>query len=306
MSEFIDYYATLGVGKTASQDEIRKAYRKQARKHHPDVNPDDEQAVKRFQALTEANEVLSDPLKRKQYDQYGKDWEHADQIDAMRRQQASAQANARKKSSGQSGQDFSDFFHSIFGDRDFDPQTAGARTQRFKGHDLKTELLLNLEDGLKTHKQTLSVHEQHIRFTVPAGVAPGQTIRLNGHGEPGTHGGPPGDLYITFGFHPHPLFSRKGDDLYARISVDLFTSLLGGELKVPSLEGEMRLQVKPETPSGTKLRLRGKGYPIYKEPEQKGDLILELQVDLPSKLSESEKVLLADWRKIRQERGSHV
>jgi curved DNA-binding protein len=139
MSEFIDYYATLGVAKTASQDEIRKAYRKQARKHHPDVNPDDELAVKRFQALTEANEVLSDPLKRKQYDQYGKDWEHADQIDAMRRQQASAQANARKKSSSQTGQDFSDFFHSIFGNRDFETETGEARNQRFKGHDLKTE-----------------------------------------------------------------------------------------------------------------------------------------------------------------------
>jgi curved DNA-binding protein len=304
MSEFIDYYAILGVSKSASQDEIRKAYRKQARKHHPDVNPDDEQAIHRFKQLNEANEVLSDPEKRKKYDQYGKDWEHADQIENMRKQQSQYQASGYQAEN--ENEDYSDFFRSIFGDRGFASQAGGARQRSFKGQDLKAELLLNLEDALHSHKQLISVGTQQIRFTVPAGVEPGQTIRLRGHGQPGIQGGPPGDLYITFDFKPHPLFSRTGADLHARMQVDFFTAMLGGELEAPTLGASIRVKIKPETRSGSKLRLRGKGYPHYKNPDQLGDLYLELLVELPSDLSAPEKQLLEDWRNLRQQGKTHV
>ena len=305
MSEFIDYYAILGVSKSASQDEIRKAYRKQARKHHPDVNPDDAQAEHRFKRLSEAYEVLQDPEKRKKYDQYGKDWEHADQIENMRKQQSSYHPPEYQAE----GDDYSDFFRSIFGDRGFDPQSKGsrgARQQGFKGQDLKTELLLNLEDALHTHKQMINLGKQQVRFTVPAGVEAGQTIRLRGHGQPGVNGGPSGDLYLTFGFKPHPRFSREGTDLHARVQVDFFTAMLGGEQEVPTLDGSIRIKIKPETRSGSKLRLRGKGYPVYKHADQKGDLYLELQVELPRDLNDQEKQLLEDWRKARQQGKPHV
>jgi curved DNA-binding protein len=304
MSEFIDYYATLGVSKSASQDEIRKAYRKQARQHHPDVNPDDAEAVQRFQRLSEAYEVLQDPDKRKKYDQYGKDWEHADQIEQMRQQQARAHTTGAPP--GGDDADYSDFFRSIFGDQGFNPQARGSRRQGFKGQDLKAELLLNLEDAQHTHKQTIRVGEQQIRFTVPAGVEAGQTIRLRGHGQPGIQGGPAGDLYITFAFQPHPQFARAGADLHARIQVDFFTAMLGGEQECPTLDGTIRIKIKPETRNGSTLRLRGKGYPHYKQPEHKGDLYLELQVELPTGLSDPEKQLLEDWRKLRQQGNTHV
>lgn len=300
MSSYIDYYATLGVDKSASPDEIRKAYRKQARKHHPDVNPDDAQAEVRFKQLTEANEVLSDPEKRKKYDQYGQDWEHADEIENMRRQQQSAYRPSDQAGNQSEGDDFSDFFRSIFGNRE-----AGRRQQQsFKGQDLKAELMLTLEEGLHTHKQMVTVGERQIRFSVPAGVEPGQTIRLRGHGQPGSNGGPAGDIYISFGFEPHPRFTREGDNLQTRISVDFFTAMLGGEQEIPTLDGSIRLQIRPETRSGSKLRLRGKGYPVYKH-ECKGDLYVEMQVELPSHLSEPEKQLLEDWRKLRQEGSPH-
>jgi curved DNA-binding protein len=313
MSDYIDYYAALGVDKSASQDEIRKAYRKQARKHHPDVNPDDAQAPVRFKQISEANEVLGDPDKRKKYDQYGKDWAHADQIENMRRQQQQQQQQQAygqgayqpgyQAGFGDEGEDFSDFFRSVFGEQGF---AQGRRQQSFKGQDLRAELMLSLEDGLQTHKQTVSVGERQIRFSVPAGVEPGQTIRLRGHGQPGSNGGPAGDLYISFSFKPDPLFSREGTDLHTRIQVDFFKAMLGGEQEVPTLEGSIKLQIKPETRSGSKLRLRGKGYPVYKNETQRGDLYLEIQVDLPTGLSEPEKQLLQDWQKLRQEGAMHV
>ncbi len=201
---YIDYYNVLGVDKKASQEDIRKAFKKLARKHHPDLNPNDPDAKRRFQEINEANEVLSDPDKRKKYDQYGEHWQHADQFEAQQQQYrqqyggAGGSGGAYWSSSGGgfSGEDgeFSEFFESLFGSRG---GHRGGRSAGFRGQDFNAELHLSLRDAARTHKQVLTVNGKKIRITIPAGVENGQTIKLGGQGAPGMNGGPAGDLYIT-------------------------------------------------------------------------------------------------------------
>lgn len=230
--DFVDYYAVLGVPKTASDDDIKKAYRKLARKLHPDLNPNDPEASKKFQQLNEANEVLSDPEKRKKYDQYGKDWQHAEQFEeARRQQQQSRQQYARSDagdydfSDGFGGADFSDFLSSMFGQ---EGGFRGGRQTTFRGQDYQAELQLTLRDAYTTHKQTMTVDGKNIRITVPAGIENGQKIKLAGYGSPGVNGGPNGDLYITFVIADDSRYKRKDNDLYVNEEIDLYTALLGG------------------------------------------------------------------------------
>lgn len=290
--EFVDYYKILGLEKNASSENIKKAYRKLARKHHPDLNPNDKEAKKKFQQINEANEVLSDPEKRKKYDQYGKDWQHADQFEQARHSQRQSASRGNATFSEESGEeDFSDFFASMFGG------SAGkgrSKNVKFRGQDYRAELHLNLEDAYITHKQTLTVDEKNIRITIPAGVENGQVIKLKGYGGLGINGGPNGDLYITFVMADHPTFKRHGNDLYATIDLDLYTAVLGGEVTVNTLSGKVKLKVQPETQNGTKSRLKGKGFPLYKKEEQFGDLYITYQVKLPKNLSERERELFRE------------
>ncbi len=289
---FIDYYKILGVEQNATQQDIRKAYRKLAKKYHPDVNSSDPDAKRRFQAINEANEVLSDPEKRKKYDEYGEHWRHADEFEAQRRQYESMNGKESFDFGGWGGfgdfsrsadntGGFSDFFESLFGGRGFTAST--------RGRDLQTELSLSLRDAAVTHKRTIDVNGKKIRLTIPAGIANEQTIRLRGYGS--GNGTRSGDLYITFHILPDPIFVRNGDDLYTTVSIDLYTLLLGGELYVPTLNSNVRMQIKPGTQPGTKLRLRGKGYPKYKKENEYGDLIVSLNLELPQ-LNERQKELL--------------
>lgn len=300
--DFIDYYSVLGVPKTASDEDIKKAYRKLARKHHPDLNPNDAEANKKFQQINEANEVLSDPEKRKKYDQYGKDWQHAEQFEQAKRGDARS-GNAGQQyrqqyaqgdggdydfSGGFGGADFSDFFSSMFG------QEAGARGGRqtqFRGQDYQAELNLNLQDAYTTHKQTMTVNGKTIRITVPAGIENGQKIKLAGYGAPGVNDGPNGDLYITFVIADDSRYKRKGNDLYVDEEIDLYTALLGGERVVETMDGKVKLTVKPETQAGTKVRLKGKGFPVYKQEGTFGDLYITWQVKLPTNLTDQQKDL---------------
>lgn len=303
---YIDYYHILGVGKTATQDEIKKAYKKLARKHHPDLNPNDPDAQRRFQELNEANEVLSDPEKRKKYDQYGENWKHADEFEAQRQRYQQQGGGAGGMGGGMGGGgywssggdfsgdgEFSDFFESLFGSR-------GGRSGRsagFRGQDYNAELQLSLNDAATTHKQVLNVNGKSIRITVPAGIADGQTIKLKGQGAPGINGGPAGDLYIKFVIRNDTAFKRLGDNLYITVPIDLYTAVLGGEQTVDTLNGKVKLKVKPETQNNSKVRLKGKGFPVYKKDGVFGDLIVTFTVNIPTNLTEKQKELFREIQK---------
>lgn len=295
--DFVDYYKTLGVSKNASADDIKKAYRKLARKLHPDLNPNDKDAHKKFQQINEANEVLSDPEKRKKYDQYGQDWKHADQFEKAKQQQG-RQGFGREDFGGytySSGDEseFSDFFESLFG---------GARTRRsqakYRGQDYTSELRLSLSAVYTSHKQTLNINGKSVRITIPAGVENGQVLRLNGYGGEGANGGPRGDLLVTFVIENDTPFRRDGNDLHKTEDIDLYTALLGGEKTIDTLGGKLKLKVPPGTQNGTKIRLKGKGFPLYKKEGEFGDLYITWNVKLPTHLTAKQKELFTELSKL--------
>lgn len=310
--EFIDYYKVLELDKNATKSDIKKAYRKLARKYHPDLNPNDTAAQKKFQQINEAHEVLIDPEKRKKYDQYGKDWQHAEEFEKAKAQQQQYQrqysgggfgggtggfGGAESFSGGGfEGGDFSEFFESMFGG------AAGrGRSTRFRGQDFNAELHLNLTDVYKTQKQTLTVNGKNIRLTIPAGVENGQTIKIKGYGGEGINGGPSGDLFITFAINNNTSFKREGKDLYKDVDLDIFTATLGGELMVETFDGKAKLNVKPETQNGTTVKLKGKGFPVYKKEGHFGDLYITYKLKIPTRLSKREKELLQELKNLRKD-----
>jgi len=287
--EFIDYYNVLGITKKATDADIKKAYRKLARKYHPDLNPNDTEAEKKFKQINEANEVLSDSEKRKKYDQYGKDWQHADEFEKQKKaRRPKSGSGGYSYSGGQSAEDFSDFFESMFGGGDFRSSQRGGR---FRGQDYNAELQLNLTDTLTTQKQTLTVNSKNIRITIPAGVENGQTIKIAGHGGPGINNGPAGDLYITFNIQNNTAFGRENADLFKSVEIPLSTAVLGGEITIDTLSGKVKLKVKPGTANGTKVKLKGKGLPKYKKKDQFGDFFVTYTVKIPVELNERQKKL---------------
>jgi len=313
---YIDYYKILGVDKTATQDDIKKAFRKLARQYHPDLNPNDANAKEKFQAINEANEVLSDPEKRKKYDEYGENWKHADEFEAQRKAYQNQQGGGGGDGEywystdgthfsgfggegmhgfGGNGSGFSDFFEELFGHRG---SGAGRGAHgAFKGQDIQGELQLTLREAATTHKQTFSVNGENLRITVPAGIANGQIIKLKGHGGKGVNGGPDGDLYITFNIADDPVFRRKDNDLYTDVNIDLYTAVLGGEVTVNTLDGQVKLKVRPGTQNDAKVRLKGKGFPVYKQDDTYGDLIVTYHVTIPTTLTDKQKDL---FRQLQQ------
>lgn len=290
---FVDYYKILGINKSASAKDVKDAYRKLARKYHPDLNPNNEDAKTNFQQINEANEVLSDPEKRKKYDQYGKDWQHADEFEKQQQQsQSSGSRNGGDFSGGQSAGDFSDFFESMFGGS----RSGRGRQVKYRGEDYTTEIHLELIDAYKTHKQTLTVNGNNIRITIPAGVENGQIIKIAGHGGSGANGGPNGDLYITFSVANYPDIKRLGNNLYLTVDLDVYTAVLGGEITIDTLDGKVKLKVKPETQNGTKVKLKGKGFPAYKNEGQFGDLQVTYSIKIPTNLTEKQKKLFEELR----------
>lgn len=313
---FIDYYKVLGVERNASQDDIKKAYRKMARKYHPDLNKDDPNAKDKFQEINEANEVLSDPEKRKKYDEYGEHWKHADEFKAereayQRAQQSGGQSaywysvngddfmggfggNAHGFGGNASG--FSDFFEQLFGHGASAGRSGRGYNMMSRGGDIEAQMNLSLREAAVTHKQTFSVNGENLRITIPAGIADGQMIKLKGHGEKGSNGAPDGDLYITFQITPDPEFKREGDDLFTDVDIDLYTAVLGGTVNVRTINGMVKLKVNPGTQNDTKVRLRGKGFPVYKKEGTFGDLIVTYHVDIPTALSEKQKELFTQLK----------
>lgn len=306
---YIDYYKVLGVERNATQDDIKKAYRKLARKYHPDLNPNDPTAKDKFQEINEANEVLSDPEKRKKYDAYGENWKHADEFEAQQQAyRAQQQANGNRQGEywystdgehftsgfGGNASGFSDFFEELFGHRG---ATGGRTRGGFRGQDIEAELQLSLREAAVTHKQTFSINGETLRITVPAGVANGQVIKLKGHGGKGMNGGPDGDLYITFAVSDDPAFKRKDNDLYTDVNINLYTAVLGGDVTVNTLDGQVKLKVRPGTQNDAKVRLKGKGFPVYKQEGSFGDLIVTYHVSIPTTLTEHQKDL---FRQLQQ------
>lgn len=308
---YIDYYKVLEVEKNATQDDIKKAYRKLARKYHPDLNPNDSSAKDKFQSINEANEVLSNPEKRKKYDEYGENWKHAEEFEKQKQQHSEGGFHSGEDGSywyssndthefngdrfgGEGG--FSDFFESLFGQKS---NTKGGRGREFRGQDYNAELNLSLIEASKTHKQIININGKNVRITVPAGISNGQTIKLKGFGAPGFNGGPSGDLYIKFVIADDNIFKRMGNDIYVKATIDLYTAVLGGETTIDTMSGKIKLKVKSGTQNESKVRLKGKGFPIYKQDNQFGDLIVTYNVLIPENLTDKQKDLFKQIKESR-------
>ena len=291
---FIDYYKILGINKNASESDIKKAYRKLARKYHPDLNPNDKVAERKFKEVNEANEVLSHPENRKKYDKYGKDWKQAEEFEKAEQQQR-AYSRQRRTADPFGDSDHSDFFRSMFGGSSGRRSTGGVK---FKGQDFNADLHLDIRDIYETHKRTLTVNGKNIRLTIPAGVKNDQVIKIRGQGGEGIGGGPRGDLLIRFVISNNTNFKRDGNNLYTTKPIDLYTAVLGGEITAETFTGKVKLKVKPETQNGTKVKLKGKGFPVYKKEGVYGDLYITYQVKIPGNLSAKEMELFEELAKL--------
>jgi DnaJ-class molecular chaperone len=328
-----DLYSVLGVKRDASEKDIRSAYRKLARKYHPDVNPGDKSAEERFKEINNANEVLSDPEKRKKYDKYGENWEHADQMEEMQRRQSSGDFFRRSQSAGtrqsggfdfDAGDDLGDVFGNIF------RQRARRQPPKRKGEDIDYPMEVTLEEATSGTMRTLqmqvpetcavcggtgqvagatchvcqglgsTIETKRIEVKIPSGVQEGSRVRIAGKGQPGIGGGPNGDLYLILSLRPHERFDRKGDDLYEEIQIPLTEAVLGGEIEVPTLRGRVMLNIPPETQNGRTFRLAGLGVP-HLNGAGKGDLYATVKVQLPTKLSDRERQLFEQLKALRTE-----
>jgi curved DNA-binding protein len=293
--DFIDYYKLLEIDKNASEADIKKAYRKLARKYHPDLNPNNEDAKKKFQQINEANEVLSHAENRKKYDKYGKDWQNGEAYDNARKSQGNNQ-NYSNQGQGYDNGDFSDFFESMFGGS----SNRGGRQSKFKGQDLNATLNLDLKDVFETHKRTITLNSKSMRLTIPAGIENGQTIKITGQGGAGVNGGPNGDLFITFELTNHSNFKRDGNNLLLNVDLDFYLAILGGELTIETFDAKkVKLKINAETQNGSKVKLKGKGFPIYKRENEFGDLLVTFNVKIPTNLSSEEKELFTKLSKLR-------
>ncbi|GGF02028.1 DnaJ C-terminal domain-containing protein [Hymenobacter cavernae] len=308
--DYKDYYKILGLDKSATKDQIKKAYRKLAREYHPDVNPNNPEAERKFKEVNEAHEVLSDDEKRQKYDQLGADWQRYQQAGAGRGaggfdwsqyaqgSPAGGGFGGFSDAGGFEGADFSDFFSNIFGGMG---SGRASSTRAGAGQDYQADLELTLEEAYRGGPRTITVNGKNLRLTVQPGVEDGQTIRLRDQGGPGRSGGPHGSLYITFRILPDPRYTRTDNDLTMDVPVSIYKALLGGEQVVETLSGPVKIKIKPETQNGTRLRLRGKGFPVYKQADQFGDLYLRLNLALPQNLTTQEKELIKQLAALRGE-----
>lgn len=317
--EYKDYYKILGVNRNADEKEIKRAYRKLARQFHPDVNPGDKRAEERFKEINEAYEVLSDPEKRTKYDQLGASWQQWQRMGGDPRHfdwsqwTTGAPGGVRFEWSGDLGDlfggegadVFSDFFRAIFGD--MGPRTgsvqdvfrsAGRRAAR--GQDMEANVEITLEEAYHGTTRVLERDGHRIQVKIPPGARSGSKVRVAGKGAPGSGGQPPGDLYLNITVEPHPVFKREDDTLRCTVDVDLYTAVLGGEVRVPTLDGDVALKIPAGTSSGKTFRLRGKGMPNPRKPQQHGDLLATVQVQVPQRLSARERELFQELARLRE------
>ena len=325
--EFKDYYATLGVAKTATEKEIKQAYRKLARKFHPDVNPGDKQAESRFKSINEAYEVLGDPDKRRKYDELGANWRQYEQAQqhggpgpfadgAWTVNVGGGEGGFRTMSEEEMRRlfgdqnPFSDFFQTFFGGATPGAPGRGARQGRAararRGRDVEQDLELSLEEAFHGATRRFAVkqegHTRSVDVRIPAGVNDGSRVRVAGEGEHGTGGAASGDLYLRVHLLPHPRFERKGRDLYVHVQVPVTTAVLGGEADVPSIDGKpLRLKVPPSTQNGQVLRLKGHGMPAVRRQDDRGDLYATVDVRLPRSLTPEQTRLYESLKRLEED-----
>src|ERR1700681_4446938 len=324
--DFKDYYSTLGVAKTATAKEIKQAYRKLARKHHPDVNPDEKSAEAKFKEINEAYEVLGDPEKRKKYDELGANWRMYEQAGAGGGPGAASRGGGWNVNVGGTpgggfrtmteeemhamfgdSDPFSDFFHTFFsGSTGGEGARAGrAGRKGRKGRDFEQEIELGLEDAYGGAMRHLSIkqdgHTRTVDVRIPPGVGEGSRVRVAGEGEQGAGGGQSGDLYLRIHVAPHPQFERKGKDLYKHVTIPLTTAVLGGEVEVTTINGKgLRLKIPPTTQTGQVFRLKGHGMPAVGKPDERGELYATVDVELPRQLSPEQRAHFEALQKLEK------
>jgi len=304
-----DYYKDLGVGKTANPGEIKKAYRTLAKKYHPDKTKGDKASEEKFKEINEANEVLSDPEKRKKYDQFGADWKHYEEAGAQ-----PGGFDWSKYASDRGGQTYrtsthesdamftddsvNDLFEMLFGQRS--SQRRRRRSVAVKGEDLETETTLSLEEAYHGTTRLIKLNSQTIKVTIKPGIADRQMLRIAGKGGGGLNGGPNGNLYLTVTIAPHPEFHRSGNDLHRDLPVELYTALLGGTTQINTLKGKVTVNIPKGTSNGKELRLRGLGMPIYAKKNEFGNLLVKVDIVLPEHLSEQEMGMFRELEALRK------
>lgn len=281
-----DYYDILGVNRNASEDEIKKAFRKKAKQFHPDANPDNPSAEARFKELNEAYEVLKDSEKRPQYDRFGENWKNYQGFNGQ-------QQNPYTGGSGGFGAqaDMSDMFESIFGGTGRRSGFGGARrtNMRMAGEDIEQPVTISLQEAYEGTKRIITKNGREINVTIPRGATTGTKVRLAGEGQPGVAGGPAGNLYLVVDVAEDRQFERKDDDLYVDVNVDVFTAMLGGEVEVPTMTRPVRMKIRGGTQSGQKLRLTGKGMPMLRSKNEFGNLYARVMITVPTDLTDDQK-----------------
>jgi curved DNA-binding protein len=311
--EYKDYYKILGVDKSADDKEIKKAYRRLARQYHPDVNPGDKAAEARFKEINEANEVLSDPEKRRKYDALGQQYQRWQQtggqpggFDWSQWMGAGQPQGGRVEYADLGdlfgGTGFSDFFEAIFGGVSAGSRSTGRAPAR--GRDLEHEVEITLEDAFSGAQLMLEVNGRKLEVKIPAGVKTGSRVRVAGEGQPSAGSGARGDLYLRIKVMPHPTFERRDNDLHCEVQIDLFTALLGGEARVPTLSGPVVLRIPAGTQTGKVFRLSGQGMPALRAPAERGALYAKARVILPENLSSREQELIREWARLRGSRNT--